>query len=86
MPAMSAEPPGSARGKPRFSKPQIQPAAELMRMKRPSVTIRIVSGSAFSTGRMSDALDRHPAEERQPERADQRQPERESGLAPGPTR
>ena len=49
---MSVEPPGSARGKPRFSKPQIQPAAELMRMNRPSVTIRIVSGSSPSTGRI----------------------------------
>ena len=50
---MSAEPSGSARGKPRFSKPQIQPAAELMRMNSPSVTIRIVSGSGSSTGRIS---------------------------------
>ena len=53
IPAISVEPSGKMLGKLRFSKPQIQPAALLMRMKSPSVTIRIVSWSASSTGRIS---------------------------------
>ena len=37
-------------------------------MNSPSVTIRIVSGSSPSTGRMMHALDHHPAHERGGER------------------
>ena len=63
---------GTAPGSPRLSKPQIQPAAALTTMNRPSVTMTRFSGLPPSTGRISTRSIEHPADERERQRAEQR--------------